>query len=144
MDLLILGQSQIVGFSGSTFQNVARLLGQHAPITALGMPPPIAALALLDILRWTNNKQLSLIQVCEYAEAMRAADRTHDALEILRAALEVFAGADQYVLLHNMASYLLGMGCLAQAAIYASAASNIIPGSPQIDQLLTRIRAAQK
>jgi hypothetical protein len=144
IDILILGQSQIVGFSGSTFQNVARLLGQHAPITHLGMPPEIRFPALQDTLRWVKGCQLSLLQVCEFAEEMVAVGRLQDAFELLSAALEVYSGADQFVILHNMSSYLIGAGRTRQAAIYAKAALEIIPNSPQIALLVQRINEAPK
>lgn len=140
VDILILGQSQIVGFSGSTFQNVARMLGQHAPITNLGMPPALSYPALQDIMRWMKGRQLSLLQVCEFAEQMATADRLDDALKLLSAALEIFAGVDRFVILHNMSSYLLGVGRMAQASIYAKAALEIIPNSPQIALLIERIK----
>lgn len=142
VDILILGQSRIVGFSGSTFQNVARMLGQYAPITNLPLPPAINHLALQDIIRWTKGRQLSLLQVCEFAEEMAAADRLHDALELMSAALEIFTGADQFVILHNLTSYLIGAGSFTQAGIYAKAALEIIPNSPQINLLLRRIATA--
>jgi hypothetical protein len=139
IDILILGQSQIVGFSGSTFQNVARLLGQHAPITDLGMPHAIRYCALQDTMRWMKGHQLSLLQVCEFAEEMAGASRLQDALELLCAALEVYSGADQFVILHNMSSYLIGAGRTRQAAIYAKAALEIIPNNPQAVLLVQRI-----
>lgn len=142
IDMLILGQSQIVGFSGSTFQNVARMLGQYAPITHLATPPAITFSALQDIIRWMRSRQLTLLQVCGFAEEMVAAQRLDDALELLAAALEIHSGADQFVILHNMASYLLGAGRQVQAKIYAKAALEIYPNSPQTEQLLKRIMAA--
>jgi hypothetical protein len=144
VDILILGQSQIVGFSGSTFQNVARLLGQHAPITNLGLPPVIRYSALQDSIRWMKGRQLSLLQVCEFAEEMATADRLQDALELFSAALEVFSGADQFVILHNMSSYLIGAGRTRQAAIYVEAALKIIPNSPQAAMLIQRINEVPK
>ena len=144
IDILILGQSQIVGFSGSTFQNVARLLGQHAPITHLGVPPAIRFSALQDTVRWMKGRQLSLLQVCEFAEEMAGAGRLQDALELYSAALEVYSDADQFVILHNMSSYLIGAGRTKQAAIYAKAALEIIPNSPQIALLLQRINDAPR
>lgn len=144
VDILILGQSQIVGFSGSTFQNVARLLGQHAPITHLGMPPAIRYSALQDTIRWMKGRQLSLIQVCEFTEEMAGADRLQDALELLNAAVEVYSGSDQFVILHNMSSYLIGAGRTKLALIYAKSALEIIPSSPQIALLIKRINETQK
>lgn len=144
IDILILGQSQIVGFSGSTFQNVARLLGQYAPITNLSLPPAIRYSALQDTIRWMKGRQLSLLQVCEFAEEMVGAGRLQDALELLSAALEVYSGADQFVILHNMSSYLIGAGRTKQAAIYAKAALEIIPSSPQVAVLVQRINDAPK
>ena len=144
VDILILGQSQIVGFSGSTFQNVARLLGQCAPITNLPLPPAITYSALQDIVRWTKGRQLSLLQVCGFAEEMAAADRLQDALELLNASLEIYSGADRFVILHNISAYLLGAGRPSQAEIFGKAALEIIPNSPQIAQLLKRIDETPK
>ncbi len=139
VDLLILGQSQIVGFSGSTFQNVARLRGQYAPITDIPMPPGITYSALQDVIRWTKSRQLSLLQVCDFAKEMVEAQRLQDAMELLGAAIEVYSGVDKFVILHNMSAYLLEGGRAGQALIYAKAALEIIPGNPQILQLINSI-----
>lgn len=144
IDILILGQSQIVGFSGSTFQNVARLLGQYAPIAHLGLPPAIRYSALQDTIRWMKGRQLGLSQVCEVAEEMVGAGRQQDAFELLNAALEFYSGADQFVILHNMTAYLIGAGRIKQAAIHAKAALEIFPGSPQVAVLVQRINEASE
>ncbi len=140
--LLILGQSQIVGFSGSTFQNVARLRGQYAPITQIAVPPGINFSALQDVIRWTKNRQLSMLQVCDIAKEMMEAQRLQDAMELLGAALEIYSGADRFVILHNMSAYLLEGGRAVQALIYAKAALEIIPGNPQVLLLIHRIESS--
>ena len=91
-----------------------------------------------------KGRQLSLSQVCEFAEEMVGAGRLQDALELLSSALEVYSGADQFVILHNMSSYLIGAGRTKQAAIYAKVALEIIPDSPQIAVLVQRINDTPK
>jgi tetratricopeptide (TPR) repeat protein len=79
------------------------------------------------------------LQMCDVAKEMMEAQRLQDAMELLGAALEIYSGADRFVILHNMSAYLLEDGRAVQALIYAKAALEIIPGNPQVLLLINRI-----
>jgi tetratricopeptide (TPR) repeat protein len=142
VDLLILGHSQIVGASGSTFQSVARMIGQHAPLVNFTPPAPIAYTALRDLLRIIKSRHLPLSEICNHAEALVKAGRSTDAIEVLLAALEISSGLNRFVLLYNLGVYLANLQRHNQATIYIKSALEICPGHEQATNLFFRVAQA--
>ena len=131
IDLLILGQSQIVSYTGSTFQGVARLIGSVLPLSGPKRPTPIAFTAIGDVRRMIGNKVLPLNQLMGVCEELISANRVEDALTLLQEALEREVGMGRFVVLYNLGVYTSRLGRYQHAMIFFRAALEISPESSE-------------
>jgi tetratricopeptide (TPR) repeat protein len=131
IDLLVLGQSQIVSFTGSTFQSVARLIGMRSELSGLGKPPPIHFVAVDDILRMIKTRRIALGQLLGLCEELVSTDRLDDAVSLLQEALEQEVGMSRFVLLFNLGVYSMKLERNQQAMIYFRVALEISPESEE-------------
>jgi len=131
VDLLILGQSQIVSFTGSTFQSVARLNGKRGELSGLGKPPLIHFMAVGDIGRMVKAQQLPLGQFLGVCEELVSSDRLGDAVSLLQEALEQEVGMSRFIVLFNLGVYHMKLARNQQAMIYFRAALEISPESEE-------------
>ena len=131
IDLLVLGQSQIVSFTGSTFQSVARLIGKRGEFSGLEKPLPIHFTAVGDIGRMVKAQQLPLGQLLGVSEELVTADRVNDAVALLQEALEQEVGMSRFVVLFNLGVYHLKLARNQQAMICFRAALEICPESEE-------------
>ena len=129
IDLLILGQSQIVSFTGSTFQSVARLIGSVNDLSGLNKPTPIQFAAIGDVIRMLKNRYLSLGQLMGVCEELIGSDRVEEALSLLQEALEQEVGMSRFVILFNLGVYSTGLERYQHAMIFFRAALEISPES---------------
>jgi len=139
IDLLVLGQSQIVSFTGSTFQSVARLIGKSGELSRLEKPPPIQFAAVGDIRRMIKIRNLALGQLLGVCEELVAADRVVDAVSLLLEAVEHEVGMSRFVLLFNLGVYSMKLDRNQQAMIYFRAALEIRPESQETKDAYFRI-----
>jgi tetratricopeptide (TPR) repeat protein len=131
IDLLVLGQSQIVSFTGSTFQSVARLIGKVGELSTLQKPPPIQFTAVGDVTRMLKTRSFLLGQLIGVCEELIANDRIEEAVLLLRDALEREVGMSRFVILFNLGVYTTGLQRYQQAMIYFKAALDIRPESTE-------------
>ena len=142
IDLLILAHSEIVGFSGSTFQNIARLYGQHAPMIALDRPDnEINYVAKNTLVRQMHSGALTPTASVGVFSELYDGGRRDAAIELEAAALEVFKhqGMDDsgiFILHYNLAAHLLNVGQPYRAKLYLEAASRMMPSHAPTRQLL--------
>ena len=143
IDLLVLGQSQIVSFTGSTFQSVARLIGISGELSGFEKPPPIQIVAVGDIRRMIKSRNLTLGQLLGVCEGLVEGDRVVDAVSLLLDALEHEVGMSRFVLLFNLGVYSMKLEKNQQAMIYFRAALEIRPESEEAKDALFRVAVLQ-
>jgi len=143
IDMLILAHGSIVGFSGSTFQNMARLYGSHAPLVSIEKPEQeIMFPALSTLKRMVQTGTLSLGDCIGQAIGLNQQGRKADAIALERFALE-YAQANNirdghiFLLHHNVGAHLLNEGAPYEASLYAEKALALVPDSNQARTLLT-------
>jgi len=139
IDLLVLSQSQIVSFTGSTFQSVARLIGEVNLLTELIKPVPISYSAVGDVKGMLQAGRLSLGQLLGVCEELVANDRTIDAIALLLEALEREVGMSRFVILFNLGAYSMRINRFQGAMIYFRAALEISPESTEAKDAYFRV-----
>lgn len=118
VDLLVLAHSTIVGFTGSTFQSVARLIGQVAPLQPLDRPRELNFPALTDSLRRLALGRMSLVEVVDMGGQLLAQGRQDDGLCLLQTALNHYSDADAFPILFNLAVALTNAGRHGESEVF--------------------------
>ena len=142
IDLLILAHSEIVGFSGSTFQNIARMYGQHAPMVALDKPETeIIYPSQNTLLRQVRAGVLTPSGSVGVFSGIYDAGRKEAAIELEAAALKFFKheglnDSGVFILHYNLAAHLLNVGQPYRARLYLEAAIRMMPDHSPTQQLL--------
>jgi hypothetical protein len=107
IDLLVLAHSQIVGYSGSTFQKMARLIGETCPLCEIVKPSAINFFSPNEIQRQIENGLISpdiLISICNNISSQGDAK---EAIWLLQKACEKFDGNEYLDTLHALGIFLL-------------------------------------
>jgi hypothetical protein len=133
IDMLILAHSCIVGFSGSTFQNMARLYGTHAPLVDLAKPrQEITYFSLKSATRMIRSGTMSLGEALNHGASLYAAGRKKDAIALEKISIDY--GASQgardinfFALHYNHAAHLINEGMPYEAGLYLERALIIYP-----------------
>lgn len=139
IDLLVLSQSQIVSFTGSTFQSVARLIGEVNLFTKLIKPVPISYAAVGDVKGMLLAGRMSLGQLISVCEEFISNDRIIDAISLLLEALEREVGMRRFVILFNLGVYSMRINRFQGAMIYFRAALEISPESAEAKDAYFRV-----
>ena len=146
IDLLILAHSEIVGYSGSTFQNIARLYGTHAPLLPLARPAqPIEYCAMNTWHRMLLANTLSADQCVALTLELAQQGQVQRAMVLEKLALEQFARGPandvNFLLLHyNLAAHLINDGKPFEAVSRLHTALDYFPGHAQLEALLATAR----
>lgn len=142
IDLLLLAHGEIVGFSGSTFQNIARMYGEHAPLVAVHRPShPIQYQAMNTLERMLKGGTLGLEQCANHALQMGQVGEVRRAIYLEQLALEQAAAKEPLgmatLLLHyNLGAHLINDARPYEAACYLQSALLSFPAQPQLQSLL--------
>jgi len=118
IDLLILGHSQIVGFSGSTFQRMARLLGDVTPLVPTARPPALPFFSFTEMTQQIERQLIDpgvLLQVCQ---TMMQNGDAENALDLMRMGFEKLPDAHRPDVAHTLGVMLLNQGQPRQASLY--------------------------
>jgi hypothetical protein len=118
IDLLILAHSQIVGFSGSTFQRMARLLGEAAPLVQIARPPALPFFSFTEMTQQIERQLIDpgvLLQVCQ---TMMQNGQTGQALDLMRLGFERMSDAHRHDIAHTLGVMLLNQNHPRQAKLY--------------------------
>jgi hypothetical protein len=110
IDLLILAHSQIVGYSGSTFQRMARLIGDVCPLVPLDRPNALPFVSSSEIKRQLEARVLPLIALLQICNKVGVGGRVDQSIELLQEATKFFEGQELYSLLHTLAVFHLNQG----------------------------------
>ena len=121
IDLLILAHSQIVGFSGSTFQRMARLLGDAAPLVPIDRPGALPYFSFTEMTQQIEHQLIEpgvLLQVCQ---TMMQNGEAGQALDLMRMGVERMTDAQRPDIAHSLGVMLLNQNQPYQASLYFTA-----------------------
>jgi hypothetical protein len=102
IDLLILGHSQIVGYSGSTFQSVAKLIGENIRIKNIKFEKIINYYSITTIIKGIQNKNLNAEEIIKISENQAISQGVSSGIDIIEASIEYFENEE----LCNLLLYL--------------------------------------
>jgi hypothetical protein len=142
IDMLILAHGAIVGFSGSTFQNMARLFGTYAPLVTLPKPAAeINFLALSSAIRLVQAGSLPVAECIGHAIGLYSQGRKEAAIALEKAAIEYLElkgirDANLFLLKYNVGAHLLNEGRPYEASLYAEQALTLMPHNKDATHLL--------
>ena len=142
IDMLILAHSSIVGFSGSTFQNMARLYGTHAPVVILAKPDKqIDFLSLSSSTRMLQTGNLTLSDCVGQCIELYNQGRQSTAIALAKLAIERaeshgIRDINTFLLHYNLGAHLLNDGHPYEASLYAEKAKALMPDSIEANTLL--------
>lgn len=118
IDMLILAQSQIVGFSGSTFQRMARLIGEVHPLMPWDKPGTLPFVSSKEIKRQLEARVLPLDSLMQVCNSVGIGGRVDQAIELLQEATKFFSGSELCTLLHTLAVFHLNQGQAQMARVH--------------------------
>ena len=110
IDMLILAHSEIVGYSGSTFQRMARLIGEVAPLMDSRKPSPITYYGLKEIQRNLQGRLITSDTVIQMANSIGMAGDVQYAMAILQTSIDYFTGAQYNDVLHTLSIFFINQG----------------------------------
>ncbi len=124
IDLLILAHSKIVGYSGSTFQRMAKIIGESSPLVSIEKPTQLNYFSPKEIQRQLDARLLSagtLIAVCN---SIGAQGDMQEAITLLQKGCAQFEGADYLDLLHTLGVFFLNQSQPKLARLFLSEVTN--------------------
>ncbi len=127
IDLLILAHSQIVGYSGSTFQRIAKIIGEACPLTNIEKPPALNYFSSTEIEKQLKADLLPaqvLINLCNHIAAQ---GNIQNGISLLEMGCNQYKGADYIDILHTLGIFLLNHNRNKIAFLILSEAANLDP-----------------
>jgi glycosyltransferase involved in cell wall biosynthesis len=118
IDKLILAHSEIVGYSGSTFQRMARLIGEVAPLIESSKPSPLPYYSLQETKQQLQEGLIPADTVIQIANLTSLAGDPPRATAILQTSIEHFVGAPYLDILHTLGIFCLNQSMHRLACIY--------------------------
>lgn len=121
IDLLVLAHSQVVGFSGSTFQRMAKLIGDVAPLVPITRPNALPFFSFTEMTQQIERQLIEpsvLMQVCQ---TMMQNGEAGQATELMRMGFERMADAQRPDIGHTLGVMLLNQNQPRQASLYFNA-----------------------
>jgi len=118
IDLLVLAHSQIVGYSGSTFQRIARLIGEVCPLVSVTKPNALPFFSNKEIERQLQANLLPYETIAHIANNIASEGDTPHALEMLEMAIEYSEEENKTKILLIMGIYLLKEKKPTKAEVY--------------------------
>jgi len=118
IDMLILAQSEIIGFSGSTFQRMARLIGDVNPVVAMEKPGGLRFVSNTEVKRQLKANVMSLEVLMHMTNSVGLSGNYEQAIDLLEEATSYFSGNDLLTIYYNLAIYHLNKGQSKIAQIY--------------------------
>ena len=127
IDLLILAHSEIVGFSGSTFQRMARLLGDVAPLVPISRPARLPYFSFVEMTQQIERQLIEPLLLTQVCQTMAQNGDNTQALELMRLAFERMSDPQRADVAHNLGVMLLNHNLPRQAELYLNAGLAIHP-----------------
>jgi FkbM family methyltransferase len=139
IDLLILGNSTILGYSGSTFQSIAKLMGDHYGLLNWSRPPALHFFSPSEISRHIQAKRITATQLLQVAETWASELREPTALRIIQSALDYFDGNDRLQLLYGLAQLAKNDDQLFMSSLYLRELIKLSPTLADPQNLLSSV-----
>jgi hypothetical protein len=118
IDMLILAHSQIVGYSGSTFQRIAKIIGENAPLLKIGKPSDLNYFGIAETLKQLKLGLLSAHDLILICNRIAIQGDMNSAIEILHSAINYYEKSDLEGLLHTLGIFSLNQNNPKLAIIY--------------------------
>jgi len=118
IDLLILAHSQIVGYSGSTFQKMARLIGESCPLVLIEKPNQLNYFSPTEIQRQIKAGQLSAAMLISLCNKIGTQGDIQEAIALLQNGCAQFEGSDYLDILHTLGIFFLNQNQFKIARLY--------------------------
>ena len=118
IDLLVLAHSQVVGFSGSTFQRMAKLIGDVAPLVSISRPNALPFFSFTEMTQQVERQLIEpsvLMQVCQ---TMMQNGEAGQAIELMRMGFERMTDVQRPDIGHTLGVMLLNQNQPRQASLY--------------------------
>ena len=122
IDLLILAHSEIVGYSGSTFQRMARLIGEAAPMLDWPRPAALPYYSVTEVIRQLRSGQIAVSTCLQVASAIGSAGFHSEATELLTRCLDVCNEEQLPLVFHSLGVWCINQGTSRMAAVHFSSA----------------------
>lgn len=107
IDMLILAHGEIVGYSGSTFQQMSRLIGAEAPLLTWAKPTPLTFHSINELKKQISAGVLSCDALIQACNQIGIAGQIADAIELLQFSTTHFKGFELHSILHTLSVFYL-------------------------------------
>lgn len=118
IDLLILAHSQIVGYSGSTFQRIAKIIGESRPFLSIDKPKPLNYFSPTEIQKQINANLISSKDLLSICNSIGSQGDMQEAISLLQKASAHFDGGDYLDILHTLGVFFLNQNQPKIARLY--------------------------
>jgi hypothetical protein len=129
IDMLILAHSAIVGYSGSTFQRMARLLGEFNPMVPIEKPKSLQFFSVSEARRRIQSKLMPADMLLQVCSTLNLQGSISDAIGLLQLGYENESGQDKNVILFTLGIYYLNDHMPSMAAIIFEKISQTVPSN---------------
>lgn len=107
IDLLILAHSEIVGYSGSTFQRIAKMIGEICPLISINKPIHINYASPKEVRSLLKRKLLQANELINLCNIIGKQGDMEEAIFILQIACSEFDGPEYLEIIHTLGVFLL-------------------------------------
>jgi hypothetical protein len=107
IDMLILAHSEIIGYSGSTFQRMARLLGELNPIVPIEKPISLQFFSVSEARRRIQSKLMPADMLLQVCSTVNLQGNISDAIRLLQLGYENASEQDKNAILFTLGIYYL-------------------------------------
>jgi len=139
IDMLILAHSQIVGFSGSTFQTIARNIGEHWKAREWQKPIAIPYFPIREVERQLNQLVMPIESLIQIANIWSINSRTEDQATVIYQVLDRLSGEDLLQFLYAQAQISINNRCYRLASLYLREIIRVSPNRSEPYKLLDNI-----
>lgn len=118
IDMLLLAHSEIIGYSGSTFQKIARTIGETSPIVSISKPPVFNYFSASEIKRKISLGLITADVIVQISIVIGTSGDMESAIDLLHFALETSTDESQINILYTLGIFCLNTKKNHQALIY--------------------------
>jgi hypothetical protein len=118
IDMLILAHSNIVGYSGSTFQSMSRMIGDINPIVSIPKPQSFDFFSKNELKKQIDNGSISLQELIQKCAIISNHFGQYEATSLLEVYYEKCDASDTPFLLYTLGIHCLNNERPRMAAIY--------------------------
>ena len=110
IDMLILAHSHIIGYSGSTFQRISKIIGSNAPLLELKIPNEIRFIGIKEIEKLLKIKSINYENLKVLINHLFVIEDKFTAISILEKSLEYFEGEELDLVINDLAHFYIAVG----------------------------------